>query len=130
MKALKMILVAVAVFVLPYNLSANGPKYTGTYTSLSYHQESGDLLGAEIRIVWTQKGYQGTLQISEGTPGPLIVITPHITNKEITFEIADPHPDASRFTGKFDGQKLKGVLHYKTGGKMELELIRGKSYWD
>jgi hypothetical protein len=41
-------------------------KYTGTFSSLRYHKEAGDLLGVEIRIVSTRKGYQGALQIAEG----------------------------------------------------------------
>jgi hypothetical protein len=44
-------------------------KRTGTFSDLEYHEGPGDITGVEIRIVETNGGYQGTVQIAEGGPG-------------------------------------------------------------
>jgi hypothetical protein len=36
-------------------------QYTGTFSSLQYYRESGDLGGTELRIVLTRSGYQSTI---------------------------------------------------------------------
>jgi hypothetical protein len=45
-------------------------KVTGVYSDLTYHEESGDILGDEVFLVSSNKGYFGVFQGSEGEPYP------------------------------------------------------------
>ena len=58
---------------------------TGTFSSLRFNTEGGDLLGVELTIVPTRKGYQGALQIAEGG---------HV--REVHAVLARNYPDIAR----------------------------------
>ena len=62
-------------------------RITGTYTSMQYIPEAGDVIGEELHIVWTSTGYQGAYQDSEGAPGPLVIVNIHVTGSKISFDI-------------------------------------------
>ena len=66
--------ILVILFVVNVSHAASDIKKTGTFSSLSYHREAGDLLGYEVRIVFTINGYEGTIQIAEGGPERLILL--------------------------------------------------------
>lgn len=106
------------------------PRITGTYTNMYYNQEGGDVLGYELKIVYTGAGFQGALQIAEGVPGPLMLVDIHASGAKISFSI----PDGSEYGGEFNGAIEKGVLkgefHFKSSGSDKVELPRRKSYWD
>jgi hypothetical protein len=108
--------------------------YTGTFSSLEYSREGGDLLGTEIKIVATKKGYQGALQIAEGGPSNLMLVQVAIDNDNVRFEIPnDPNyrPYAGwKFEGKIDDKSLKG--NFSIGAKKadSETLTRKCSYWD
>jgi hypothetical protein len=106
-------------------------KYTGTFSSLQYFKESGDLGGAELRIVLTPSGYQGVLQIAEGFPGELILIPRLIFNKDkVSFKISEPSDYRGVFEGTISQEGIIGVFTYETGGVLRLNLKRKQSYWD
>ena len=113
-----------------YALSLEQPKYTGTFSSLRYNSESGDLGGVEIRIVYTKLGYQAAIQFSEGAPTELIVVKPSFSGTSISFEIPETHNYAGSFSGTIDKKSLKGTFRFKTGGEWKVNLPRKKSYWD
>ncbi len=100
---------------------------TGTFSSMYYHPEGTDLLGTEIRIVYTRKGFQGTIQSAEGEPDELILIKPKIDdNNNFTFELSDP------LTGEhytISGRITEAGLETK-GWSGENILKRAPSYWD
>ena len=105
-------------------------KYAGTFSSLEYHPESGDLAGEEIKIVWTRKGYQGAMQIAEGGPSELMLIKPTLKGNEITFSV-NYEGDICEFKGTIDNNGIKGNLVFvDTGGEAVLNLKRKHSYWD
>jgi hypothetical protein len=122
------VILAYAFFCVNFCLAQN--KATGTFTNLQYFEELGDLYGFEIRIVYTRYGYEGTFQAAEGGPDSLILIKPIIENDTVKFSIPSPSLDEGRFIGKISKEKLVGVLTLKNGNRIELELKRGRSYWD
>jgi hypothetical protein len=106
------------------------PKITGTYSNMSYIREAGDVIGYEIKIVFTGGRFQGALQIAEGVPGDLILVDIEAKGSSITFAIPDGNPYAGRFSGAVENGWLKGKFSFKLGGKETVALRRGKSYWD
>ncbi|MGH7404426.1 MAG: hypothetical protein ACREJA_00910 [Candidatus Methylomirabilales bacterium] len=107
-------------------------RYTGTFSSLEYHKEAGDLLGTEIKIVSTRKGYQGALQIAEGGPSELMVVDVFFEKDVIRFEIPKTYAvyGGARFEGKIDAKGIKGAFRYQTHVGDPEYLVRGPSYWD
>jgi len=110
--------------------SPNTIKYTGTFSSLEYHKEGGDLLGVELRIVWTRAGYQGVLQISEGEPDELIIVHPVFEDNKVSFKFDKPGAYRGVFKGTINQKGIIGVLKFDTGGISKIELERKRSYWD
>ena len=106
------------------------PRIAGTYTDMHYIEESGDVLGTEVKIVFTGFNYQGALQIAEGPPGQLSLVDIAVKGSSIQFSI----PDGSGYPGSFNGVVtdgwLRGTFHFKSGGEAKVALHRGKSYWD
>jgi len=106
------------------------PKITGTYSNMAYIQEAGDVIGYEIKIVFTGGRFQGALQIAEGIPGDLILVDIEAKGSSITFVIPDSNPYAGRFSGAVENGWLRGKFSFKSGGEETVALRRGKSYWD
>ena len=105
-------------------------KLTGTFSTLRFHSEAGDLLGEEIRIVYTTDGYQGMLQMAEGEPSEVYLFPVDITDSKLSFRVKGHGIYAGRFKGTIDSKGLQGTLSLDGGGKIELRLPREKSYWD
>lgn len=105
-------------------------RITGTYTNMYYNSEGGDVIGDEIRIVNTRKGYQGVVQFAEGAPEELVIVDINVVGQNISFSIPDSSPYAGQFSGAIENGTLKGEFHFKTGGADKVELKKGKSYWD
>jgi hypothetical protein len=108
---------------------ASPVKLTGTFSSLQFNDESGDLLGAEIKIVPIKdENYQGVIQIAEGEPSDLLVVNVIYSGESIEFIV--PKPYEGKFTGKISTKGIVGKLVYPNGGEMPLNMPRKKSYWD
>lgn len=107
-------------------------KYTGTFSSLEYNQEGGDLLGVEIKIVQTRKGYQGALQIAEGGPSQLMVVDVFFDKDNVRFEIPKSYTEygGGIFEGKIDSKGIKGAFRFKGKVGDQETLVHGRSYWD
>lgn len=103
----------------------------GTFTSFRFHNESGDLQGVEIKIVYTRTGNQAVIQFSEGEPAPLIVVPVICDGAHLSLKIPkdDARPAAS-FEGVVSKDRLVGNLVYETGAQEKLSLPRHKGYWD
>jgi hypothetical protein len=108
----------------------SAPRITGTYSNMYFNKEGGDVLGEEIKIVFTNKGYQGALQFAEGTPSALMVVDIKVEGTKVSFSVPEPDPNACQFTGTIHRGVLKGQLRFKRGASEEVELKKGKSYWD
>ena len=104
---------------------------TGTFSNLFYHKESGDLLGYEIRIVYTKSGYQGTFQASEGEPDNLILVrTITVDDNKVRFLIPGPSLSEGEFVGQITSIGLTGTLTLRNGNQIPIDLKRQRSYWD
>jgi hypothetical protein len=103
---------------------------TGTYTSLRFNQDGGDLLGQEVRIVFTRNGYRGVLQFAEGDAGDLIIVNVTIDGNKVRFVIPDASGYGGEFNGTFQEGAIRGTFKFKSGGEETVLLRKGKSYWD
>jgi hypothetical protein len=127
-----------AIFVASISLCAlpglaqaqKEPRITGTYTDMHYNEEGGDVLGEEIRIVYSAGGYQGALQFAEGVPEALIVVGVKVDGNKISFTIPGDSSYAGQFSGAIENGVLKGEFRFKAGGSEKVSLKKGKSYWD
>src|SRR6267378_2549320 len=52
------------------------PRITGTYSDMHYVSDAGDVIGTEIKIVFTGTDFEGALQIAVGSPSLITVRTP------------------------------------------------------
>jgi hypothetical protein len=124
------VLLFVAVVTTMQLEAQKSPRITGTYTNMYYNRGGGDVLGDEIKIVFTGTEFQGALQIAEGVPGPLMVVQIHANGSTIDFVLPDSSPYAGQFSGTIENGILKGEFRFKSGGADKVELRKGKSYWD
>jgi hypothetical protein len=106
---------------------------TGTFSSLRFNTEGRDLLGVELKIVPTRKGYHGALQIAEGGPSEMMVVDVAVRkNNAIRFDIPASYPfyGGGTFEGTLDSKGITGRFTFG-GVTGDLErLVRGRSYWD
>jgi hypothetical protein len=105
-------------------------RVTGTYTNMYYNAEGGDVIGDEIKIVYTRNGYQGVVQFAEGEPEELVIVGVEVVGARVSFSVPDSSPYAGKFTGIIEKDILRGEFKFKNGGADKVELKRGKSYWD
>jgi len=125
------IIILSQVFQIACSYARDEIRKTGTFTNLSYHVEAGDLLGYEIRIVYTRSGYEGTFQSAEGGPDSLVLLRNiSIENGLVKFSIPHGSYFEGDFIGKLSKTGLTGTLTLRNGNKVHLALKRGKSYWD
>lgn len=106
------------------------PRITGKYSNMQYVPEAGDVVGYELRIVYTAVGLQGTLQVAEGVPGPLIIVDVVQNGSSVSFEIPGDTTFAGEFHGTVANGWLNGEFRFKEGSKETVALRKGKSYWD
>lgn len=125
---LKILLIAFITAACSKPVISDVNKLTGIYSNLEYITQSGDVIGIEIFVVYSRKGYQVVFQDSEGEPSVPVVIPASVSPKRILFEI--PKDVGSSYTGKFNGvfyeDKIVGSFE---GLKDEIILIRRSSYW-
>lgn len=109
-----------------------GVRPTGTFSSLSFHREGGDLLGAEIKIVLTRRGYQGALQIAQGGPSELMIVDLAIEGTKVRFTIPATFEQygGGTFEGTIDSRGILGRFTIKGVTGDPERLLRGRSYWD
>jgi hypothetical protein len=109
---------------------APSARVTGTYSSLSYNTDGGDLNGVEIRFVLTRKGIKGVVQFAEGGAGDLALVDVRVTGTHIQFEMPAGSDTEGTFEGTVSAKGLEGTFSYKGGSKEHLTLPRSASYWD
>ena len=97
---------------------------------MRYVAEAGDVIGYEIKIVFTGDRFQAAVQIAEGVPGEMVVVDVQSDDAKISFSIPDRNSHAGQFRGTIESGVLEGEFLFKKGGSKKIELRRGKSYWD
>ena len=103
----------------------------GTFSSLHFNTEGGDLLGVEIKIVHTESGKEAAIQFSEGEPGALIMAPIVCNGSHVSFKLPrDASRPAATFEGNVSKVRLIGEFVFESGAHDKVVLPRRKSYWD
>jgi hypothetical protein len=105
-------------------------KVTGTFTNLKYLKEAGDLLGYEIRVLFTQKGYYALVQVASGGAGVAVLEPVRISEERLLIAFKDHPFGLESFEGAISQATLTGKFRFTTGTAESVSLKRGKSYWD
>ena len=108
-------------------------RVVGTYTNLRYSTRSGDLVGVEIKIVPARgRGFQGALQIAEGSPSELMVVDVIVEQSKIRFRIPNSYPiyGGGTFEGVIESAAIRGKFTFGEALNEEISLKRGRGYWD
>ena len=125
---LNIIIVAFLNLGCTASVLAENNKLTGVYTNLEYSSESGDVIGMEVFLVYSKKGYYAIFQDSEGEPSIPVVISAKIDSKNITFII--PRNSGTSYSGEFKGRFTeRGLVGAFKGIKQKIILERRNSYW-
>jgi hypothetical protein len=106
------------------------PELRGTYSSLAYHKEAGDLLGYEVRFIPTKEGTRAVVQMSEGEPGEVYVVEVKASGRDVAFDMPLSATERGSFTGKLGKTGLVGVLTFPAGASEKITLSKGASYWE
>lgn len=109
------------------------PRVTGTFSDMFVHEPTDEVLGTEIRIVRTQTGLQGTLQIGGGDLtglSELVVVDVYHEDGRIWFTIPDHHRWAGTFSGELKRSGLVGSFTLDSGEERFVVLERTRSIWD
>jgi len=104
-------------------------RVTGTFSSLVYNDESGDLGGTEISIVYGGSSHYAIVQCSEGSPGVPFVAKVQVQGIMVSFTLPKGSgsgcPEAT-YNGTISSEGLRGQF----AGFGEPELLKRKSsYW-
>ncbi len=122
-----MLAILVSTAFYPVSSQAGGIMETGTFSSMYYHEEAGDLLGWELRIVQGKDGFEGTWQVAYGQPDSLVLIKPKIEDRTITFSYSYDGKEFYHFKGKYTDYGIEQEPMDDWGwGKLK----RRPSYWE
>jgi len=118
----------------PISAADTKPRITGIYSDMSYHQESGDLVGTEIFVVYTPNEYVAFFQNWEGGSSRPVVVPVQVSGDTIAFKVPEPSLGAGEYIGRVGKTGFDGTVRYRrpdgTSGKAEpIHLKRKKSYW-
>lgn len=103
---------------------------TGTFSSLSYNSEGGDLLGLEIRVVRSRHGYQCTVQTAEGAPSDLQIADVRVAGDSVSFSVPGVDGGVRSFVGRVGRSSLTGIVRMTSGATDTVRLARRRSFWD
>ena len=100
-------------------------KITGTFSSLEYNQEGGDLNGVEIFIFFAGE-HMVLFQESVGEPVAPSLVRAKVNGDSVEFTVPGLGGGKRTFTGKISKTHLVGKF---SGAKEQLKLLRRSSYW-
>lgn len=126
----KSILLAALLAFMQVACAAEKVKIAGTYSSLNYHQEAGDLLGYEFRLIPTKQGFKAVIQVSEGGIGNVFLVDVDEKSGSISFDVPVSSDYVGRFRGELTRDGLDGVVNYPSGVSEKVLLKRSVSYWE
>ena len=112
--------------------SIDPPRVTGVFSDMAYHEESGDIVGMELFVVNSVKGYHAVVQWSDGTPGVPAVVPVELSGARIAFELPATFPARGRFSGVLSKEGIVGKFDSDiigADGTREMTLRRKPSYW-
>lgn len=105
----------------------------GIYSGLTYHQESGDLLGMEVMLVPSREGWSAVVQVAQGASVTPVVVKAEVQGEKVRFLLP---PNESGYDGEFIGHITKEGLEggftqgqLAPNGDKVFRLRKGPSYW-
>lgn len=110
--------------------AANNVRIPGTYSSLVYNEESGDLIGYEVRVIPTNSGVKAVVQVAEGDAGRIYIVDFIEGSNGISFDIPLASGKRGKFKGKVTYDGLEGTVSYPSGTSEAVVLKRSVSYWE
>jgi len=104
-------------------------RVTGTYSSLAYNDESGDLGGTEITILYGAGTHYALVQCAEGEPGIPVLVKAQVAGLKVSFTLPKGSgsgcPEAT-----YTGTVTAGGITGEFAGFGPTELLKRKpSYW-
>lgn len=134
MKLLKAVIIflMLLICIAAVAVDAAGVKVTGVFSDMHLNKKTGDVLGMEIIIIYSTKGYMVIFQSSEGLPSVPITVSASVHGNNIEFALPESGGYSGVFKGKIGraeliGQFENGQVNYK--GERIIRLKRGQSYW-
>jgi hypothetical protein len=119
MRTIVLLIALLAVAVTP-TTAQQKVRVTGMFSDMHYIADAGDVLGTEVFIAFTSKGYWAVVQMAEGVPDIPVVVPVTIKGTDVSFILSDK----LTFAGTVTPTALVGTLGYE-----KVSLRRGKSYW-
>ena len=101
-------------------------RVTGIYSDMVYNRQGGDVLGTEIFIVYSRKGYFVSFQSSEGEPPVPVIIKALVAGSSIEFDLPPDVDTRGHFVGTINDSELRGS--FASNGQT-IHLKRKNSYW-
>jgi hypothetical protein len=106
-------------------------KLPGTYSSLSYNAEGGDLLGYEVRLIPARVGLLAVVQIAEGGAGEVFLVpVKQETADVVSFSIGSPGKKPAKVRGTVSEIGMDANIVQPSGESERVFLKRGASYWE
>lgn len=107
-----------------------GPSVVGTYSDFSFHEQSGDLNGTEIRLVPGRGKVFAVVQFADGSPGVPMIAEVKIDGVRVSFSVPSSSGGSDAFVGEVGKSGLHGTFTFDGGATEALTLPRGCGYWD
>lgn len=109
--------------------AADGGEFrrTGTFSSMYFNEEAGDVLGVELKVVYTNKGFRAVCQIGSGEPLVPEVLEAKVEGDRITLFFNEKDGTASTFEGRYTAFGIEPV---DPTASRWWRLKRQPSYWD
>jgi len=102
----------------------------GTYSSLKYSDESGDLNGYEVEFIPTNRGLKAVVQVAEGEiEGVYVVDVTQSEDGQLKFPVPLATGKSGVFIGRVAGNGLRGAIQLPAGSQ-RLTLTRSIGYWN
>ena len=126
--SLGMLLLLVALFFSNHAVALEPapPKITGLFSDMTFHSDTGDVLGMEVFLVYSNRGYIAIYQSSEGEPSVPIVLPAKVNGNAVSFQIPPEVDGRGSFVGTVSNNELVGSF---SGNGQRVHLKRKPSYW-
>lgn len=103
---------------------------TGVYSDLRQIEETGDILGTEVFLLYSGDGgegrYHALVQFAEGVPEPPQLVAAQVQGTRVEFTATFLGDLPMRFRGEVTRDALRGEFEGPAG---QVALPRGKSFW-
>lgn len=105
------------------------PQETGLFSNMRYVPQAGDVVGAEIFVIYDGGAYQALVQCAEGRMGQAQLLPAVVAFPDISFTIPPDSPTLcprGEFKGRLLREGIRGTIH---GLSWPGFLPRRRSYW-